>query len=132
MSIQYRNIKEFQPKELQDLFQSVKWISGQYPEKLKKAMKHSDTVFSAWDDEKLIGLINALDDNSMTVYIHFLLVHPDYQGKGVGKELLRMINEKYIDYLRVVLIADEEETGFYHNSGFEIANRTKPMFINRF
>jgi len=60
------------------------------------------------------------------------LVDPEYQGKGIGKELLRRIINKYCDYLRVVLIADEEEAGFYQNSGFEIANGTKAMFINRF
>jgi len=132
MNIQYKGIKSFNASELQELFLSVKWISGQHPEKLVAAMENSNTVFSAWIGERLIGLINALDDSSMTVYIHFLLVHPDYQSKGVGKELLRMINDKYKDYLRVVLIADEEETGFYQNCGFEIAVGTKAMFINRF
>ena len=132
MNIKYKSIKEFQQKELQDLFLSVEWISGKYPEKLVVAMKNSDTVFSAWDGERLIGLINALDDGIMTVYIHFLLVNPEYQGKGIGKELLRRIIDKYSEYLRIVLIADEEETGFYQNSGFELASGTKAMFINRF
>jgi len=132
VNIKYKSIKEFQQKELQDLFLSVEWISGKYPEKLVVAMKNSDTVFSAWDGERLIGLINALDDGIMTVYIHFLLVNPKYQGKGIGKELLRRIIDKYSEYLRIVLIADEEETGFYQNSGFELASGTKAMFINRF
>jgi len=132
MSFQYKDIKNFQSKELEELFLSVKWISGNYPDKLVVAMERSDTVFSTWDKEKLIGLINALDDGCMTVYIHFLLVHPEYQGKGIGKELLGMVNNKYKDYLRVVLIADEEETGFYQSNGFELAVGTKAMLINRF
>jgi len=130
--VQYRDVKLFRPDELQNLFLSVKWIAGKHPEKLAVAMENSSSVFSAWDNDRLIGLINALDDGSMTVYVHFLLVHPDYQGKGIGKELLKMMNDKYRDYLRVVLIADENETGFYQNSGFELADGTKAMFINRF
>jgi ribosomal protein S18 acetylase RimI-like enzyme len=132
MSIQYRDIKKFQPCELQELFLSVQWEAGKHPEKLVVAMENSQTVYSAWDNKKLIGLINALDDKIMTVYIHFLLVQPEYQGKGVGKELLRMINDKYKEYLRVVLVADRAETGFYQNSGFELASGTNAMFINRF
>jgi len=132
MSIQYKNTKCFQSGELQKLFLSVQWESGQHPEKLVVAMENSSTVFSAWDNGQLIGLINALDDSSMTVYIHFLLVQPEYQGKGIGKELLKMMLDKYSDYLRVVLIAYEEETGFYQNSGFDLANDTKAMFISRY
>ena len=132
MTVQYKSTKCFEPSEVQDLFLSVNWVSGQHPEKLVVAMENSNTVFSAWDGERLVGLINTLDDNSMTVYIHFLLVHPEYQGKGIGKELLRMINDKYKDYLRVVLIADEKEAGFYQNSGFELAAGTKALFISRF
>jgi len=75
---------------------------------------------------------NALDDSVMTAYVHFLLVNPIYQGKGVGKELLRMVKDKYRDYLRIVLVADGNETGFYQSNGFDIAKGTVAMFINRF
>jgi ribosomal protein S18 acetylase RimI-like enzyme len=114
------------------LFLSVGWESGKHPDKLAHAMESSDTVFSAWDDEKLIGLCNALDDGVMTAYIHFLLVSPAYQGKGIGKKLLSLVTDKYKEYLRIILVADDKETGFYQNSGFESAKGTMAMFINRF
>ena len=44
MAIEYKDIKNFSPKVLQDLFFSVDWESGQYPEKLAAAMQHSDAV----------------------------------------------------------------------------------------
>jgi ribosomal protein S18 acetylase RimI-like enzyme len=132
MNIEYRDIKTFQVTDLEDLFLSVKWESGRYPEKLAEAMRNSDTVFSAWSNGKLIGLINALDDGIMTAYVHFLLVNPAYQGKGIGKELVRMMTGRYKDYLRIVLISDESEAGFYRNSGFEAGKGTMAMFINRF
>ena len=61
MSIAYRDIKDFRKEELQDLFLSVGWSSGYYPEKLVLAMKNYGSVFSAWDDNKLIGLISSMD-----------------------------------------------------------------------
>ena len=132
MNIEYKDTKIFHPGKLQELFLSVKWTSGQYPEKLVYAMKHSGSVYSAWDDDKLVGLINALDDGIMTAYVHFLLVNPAYHGKGIGKELLRMITEKYKDYLRIVLISENKEVGFYQNSGFDVGKETTAMFADSF
>jgi len=132
MSIEYKDIKSFQAKQLEDLFLSVKWESGRHPEKLVEAMRNSGAVFSAWDNDTLVGLINALDDSIMTAYVHFLLVNPEYQGKGIGKELLRMVKDKYQDYLRIVLVSDDNEIGFYQNSDFVLGRGTTAMFINRF
>lgn len=129
MNIIYKDIKEFKPEDLQDLFLSVDWSSGHYPNKLVVAMKNSSTVFTAWDGDKLVGLINALDDSIMTAYIHYLLINPNYHNKGIGKELINMIKIRYEEYLRIVLIAYEKETGFYENCGFKIGEEKIPMFI---
>jgi len=129
MNITYKETKTFESKELQELFLSVEWSSGHYPEKLVIAMKNSGSVFSAWDNEKLIGLINVLDDGIMTAYLHYLLVNPEYQGKGVGKELLRLVLEKYKDYLRIMLVAYSNEVDFYEQRGFTAGEEKVPMFI---
>ncbi len=68
MEIIYKKIKDFSQKELQDLFLSVEWDSGNYPEKLKMAIKNSHRVYSAYDGDKLVGLINSLSDGVMTAY----------------------------------------------------------------
>ena len=129
MDILYKATKDFTPEELKDLFLSVEWSSGNYPEKLVTAMKNSETVFTAWDNGKLIGLINALDDGIMTAYVHYLLVNPAYQGKGVGKKLTQMIAQKYSDYLRIVLIAYDDGVEFYKRCGFKVGENKTPMFI---
>ena len=129
MDIRYKDIRDFTPQELQDLFLSVGWSSGNYPDKLAIAMKNSDTVFSAWDNQKLVGLVNVLDDSIMTAYIHYLLVMPEYQHRGIGKNLMKMIADKYLSYLRIVLVAYEPESDFYKNRGFEIGEGKVPMFL---
>ena len=55
--VQYKTTKDFSEIELENLFLSVNWSSGSYPEKLIIAMKNSSSVFTAWDGEKLVGLI---------------------------------------------------------------------------
>lgn len=129
MEISYKYIHEFRKESLQELFLSVEWSSGHYPEKLVVAMKNFETVFTAWDKDKLIGLICAMDDGIMTAYVHYLLVNPNYHHKGIGKELVSMIKEKYKDYLRIVLVAYDDEVGFYQSCGFKKADDASPMFI---
>lgn len=67
---------------MQDLFQSVNWLSARYPQRLLKALNQCETVFTAWDGGNLVGLVNAIDDGELTAYVHYLCVRPEYQGKG--------------------------------------------------
>ncbi|MCI8373020.1 MAG: GNAT family N-acetyltransferase [Lachnospiraceae bacterium] len=120
MPISYTESKNYTTSDLQQLFQSVGWLSSNYPERLKKALDHSETVITAWADGKLVGLVNAMDDSELTAYIHYLCVHPAYQGQGIGKELLRSMKEKYKNYLYLILIAENESLiKYYRSNGFE-------------
>ncbi|MCD7898380.1 MAG: GNAT family N-acetyltransferase [Bacteroides sp.] len=129
MNIVFKETKDFSEQELKDLFLSVEWSSGNYPEKLVVAMKNSSSVFTAWDGDKLIGLLNVLDDGIMTAYIHYLLINPAYQRQGIGKGLIQRMKEKYNDYLRIVLVAYDKEIRFYKSCGFETGEDKTPMFI---
>lgn len=129
MGIEYRDIKDFREKELQDLFLSVEWDSGNFPEKLKMAIKNSHRVYSAYDGDKLVGLINALSDGVMTVYFHYLLVRPEYQGQGIGKKLVDLMLEEYADFARKVVIAYDSEVEFYKKCGFEVGEDKSAMFV---
>ena len=127
--IVYKNTHNFSKKELKDLFLSVEWSSGHFPDKLAIAMKNFETVYSAWDGDKLVGMACAMDDGIMNAYVHYLLVRPEYQLKGIGKELLQRIKDHYKDYMRIVVVAYNDEIKFYEYCGFEKAEDASPMFI---
>lgn len=129
MAIEYKDIQDFTEKELERLFLSVEWSSGQYPDRLVTGMKNCQKVFSAWDGEKLIGLICAMDDGIMNAYIPYLLVDPEYQGKTVGRTLIDMVKDHYRDYLRIAIIVYNEQLRFYEQCGFEKSDDTSSMFI---
>ena len=127
--IVYKEIHEFEVEDLKDLFLSVEWSSGHFPERLQIAMRNFETVISAWDGDKLVGMICAMDDGIMTAYVHYLLVRPEYQDKGIGKHLVNEVKDIYKDYLRIVVVGYDEEVGFYESCGFEKANDASPLFI---
>lgn len=120
MDIIYTDKRDFTTGELQALFRSVDWRSANYPERLKKALDHCETVYTAWNGDRLIGLINAIDDGELTAYVHYLCVDPEYQGMGIGRELLRLIKEKYRDYLYIILVAENEPLiKYYRQNSFK-------------
>lgn len=129
MNIEYKDIHEFNEKELERLFLSVDWSSGHFPDKLVVAMRNFKTVYSAWDGDKLIGMICAMDDGIMNAYVHYLLVDPEYHGKTVGRTLVSKVKERYKDYLRIAVIAYDDELHFYSDCGFDKSNDASPMFI---
>ncbi|MDO4273375.1 MAG: GNAT family N-acetyltransferase [Eubacteriales bacterium] len=130
MKIIYSSEREFTREQLQELFLSVGWLSGNYPERLYKALNNCETVFTAWADGRLIGLINAIDDGELTAYIHYLLVEPEFQKCGIAKILVDLVKEKYNDYLYLILIAENQQlVGFYNHLGFEYAQGTFAMSI---
>lgn len=127
--IEYKTIHDFGRDELERLFLSVEWSSGHYPDKLVEAMKNYETVYSAWDGDRLAGMICTMDDGVMTAYVHYLLVDPAYQGRGIGRRLVEMTKEKYKDYLRIALVAYEDGIHFYESLGFKRSDHGFPMYI---
>jgi ribosomal protein S18 acetylase RimI-like enzyme len=70
-----------------------------------------------------------MDDGVMTAYIHYVLVRPEHQGRGIGRELVRLATEHYKDYLRILLVAYDNEIDFYERCGFTTGKDKTAMFI---
>ncbi|RSX58118.1 GNAT family N-acetyltransferase [Bifidobacterium samirii] len=121
MPIAYTEERNFTQDQVQRLFRSVGWVSGEYPQQLHKALMGSSTVISAWDDGRLVGLVRALDDGAMLAYVHYVLVDPEYQGRGIAGHMVEMIKDKYRDYFYVEVMPEESRNAsFYRKHGFSV------------
>lgn len=117
---------------LKALYTSVGWKSGQYADRLLQSFETTGMVMSAWCGSKLTGLVEVLDDKGVTAYVHYLLVNPLYQGKGIGAHLMEAVKEQYKDYLYIVLSCENKEViPFYQKLGFSVIEGSTPMQINR-
>jgi len=129
MAIEIRETKEISKRAILELYQSVNWSSARKPDKLYQALLHSHTLLSAWDGDRLIGLGNALSDGFLVAYYAHLVVHPAYQGQGVGRMIVECFKERYGDFHQQVLVADGGSIDFYQKCGFERAGETQSMWI---
>lgn len=114
--------------ELKELFSTVEWQGSRHIDRLSAAMYKYDNLITAWDGARLVGLVCSLDDGAVTAYINYLIVHPDYQRMGIGKELMRRILNEYRDFMRVELIADAGATEFYDKLDFGAINAVPMCF----
>jgi GNAT superfamily N-acetyltransferase len=95
MNITYTdNKKDLPPEQLHKLFVAVGWSDGM--ETLDMIQKgysipwvNSTLVISAWDNERLIGTVRVLSDTMFRSIIYDLMVLPEHQNKGIGKELVK-------------------------------------------
>lgn len=118
--IEYTKEKNFTQKQVEELFLSVGWISGKYPERLYKALMNSQTVITAWEDHQLVGLVRVIDDSCMVAYIHYVLVNPAYHGKKIASTMINMLLQQYKDYLYIEVMPEESKNQtFYEKFGFK-------------
>lgn len=116
----YTKEKTFTKQQVEELL-LVNWVSGKYPDRLYKALMNSSNVFTAWDDDRLVGLVRVLDDKEMVAYVHYVLVHPDYQGRGIASELIKRVKEEYKDFFYIEVMPEESKNAtFYKKHGFKI------------
>ena len=109
--------------ELEELCDAVGWARRPI-RKVRKAIQHSFLVVSMWEQQgsrrRLIGFSRATSDHAFNATIWDVVVHPDYQGKGLGKTLMKQLIKKLRseDISNVTLFADPHVVDFYRNLGF--------------
>jgi len=67
--------------------------------------------------KKLAGFLTAITDNAMFACITLVEVHEDYQGKGIGKQLMKRALSCLKGNYDIILITDPDKTGFYKKLG---------------
>jgi ribosomal protein S18 acetylase RimI-like enzyme len=90
-----------------------------------KAIESSLLVVSAWDNDKLVGLVRVVGDGLTIIYIQDILILDKYKRRGIGTKLLNYVLDEY-KYVRqkVLLTDDSEETrGFYESNGFSSCDK---------
>ena len=114
----YRYNETISAKALSDLREAVGWnrMESEYENPLMTSYYH----IAVYAKDELVGYIDCVSNGATDAYIQDLMVHPDYQGKGIGTELMNQmigyLKEKRIYMISVVF--EESLKPFYDKFGF--------------
>ena len=129
MAIAYSTTKDITIEQILPVYQANKWSSANVPKTLHQALLNSHSLVTAWDGKKLVGIGNAISDGFLVVYYPHLLVHLDYQRRGIGKEIMNILQQQYRGFHMQILVAEREAIAFYQKFGFTKAGKTESMWI---
>ena len=124
MSLNIRYDNDLAVSDYNDLREIVGW--NRIPEQQVQAgLRGSDFVIAAKDGERTIGMSRVLTDGGCVVLILDVVVHPEYQGLGIGRALMEAVM-KFIhgrmalgEVSHICLMAAKGKEEFYKKFGFE-------------
>lgn len=121
MEITYRIIPPSK-EQCFSLFATTGWNLeyGATADELERAVTNSQFIVAAYDEWKVIGFGRVLTDGVLHAMIYAMIVHPDYQGKGIGSQILKMLiqwcSERNIRDIQ--LFCARGKRSFYEKNGF--------------
>lgn len=104
-------------RALERLFKDA-GLDGREGDKIRRAFENSTTVCFVWDEGRLIGCARALSDFEYHATIYDVAIHPEYQRRGIGSQLIREMLSR-LPVWRVLLVADGDAARFYGRLGFK-------------
>ena len=126
MAVFYNEKKKNLPSDqLHRLFMSAGWVRGETPysfENFNKPFINSTLVISAWENKRLIGAVRVISDRIIRSVIYDLVIDPEFQNRGIGKELVRRCIECFPD--SEWLVGTEDKAAFYEKLGFRTGKDT--------
>ncbi len=80
--------------EVVGLLRSVGWdLRASEPASLERAIAGTTEFATAWDGERLIGTARSITDGGQNALIATVVVHPAYQGLGVGERMMHLLTD---------------------------------------
>lgn len=109
----------------------VGWPTPPSPETHLLILRGSAHVWLAIDDEvgTVVGFVNAVSDGVLAAYIPLLEVLPEFQGRGIGSELMRRMLDTLSGLYMVDLLCDEDLQPYYERHGMR---RSQGMMVRNF
>jgi ribosomal protein S18 acetylase RimI-like enzyme len=119
MAIEIKEGAPVDPSALQALYQHAPWARGRTLDGIGAMLARTDYHFSAWDGGRLIGFARVLTDGIYRATLWDVVVHPDYQRRGVGEELMnRILAHPVLSKVEKFWLNTRDKFGFYEKFGF--------------
>ena len=133
--IQFRYTQSFSPQQIDQLCELFRlaafWARERRPSEMAKAIANSNPIVTAWDGEQLIGFARATSDGVFRATIWDVVIHPDYQGAGLGRRLVEtLIAHPHMNKVERTYLMTTHQQRFYERIGFEKNSTTTMVLYN--
>jgi ribosomal protein S18 acetylase RimI-like enzyme len=123
MAIEIKEGAAVQASALQALYEHAPWARGRTVDGIRAMLARTDYHFSAWDTgadgARLIGFARVLTDGIYRATLWDVVIHPDYQRRGVGEELMgRLLAHPVLSRVEKFWLNTRDKFGFYEKFGF--------------
>lgn len=120
MQIIYEIVEKIAASEVADVFKKS-GITRPVDDldRIQRMVDHADIIVTARYNDQLVGIARAITDYSYCCYLSDLAVDAEYQRMGIGKELVRIIQEKLGEEVTLVLVAAQNAIEYYPRIGFD-------------
>ncbi len=120
-------------EQLQKLFRlTAFWAQDRSLEDLSIAIANSNPVVSVWNGEQLIGFARATSDGVYRATIWDVIIHPEYQGSGLGRKLVEtVLSHPLLSRVERVYLMTTHKQQFYERIGFECNPSTTMVLYNQ-
>ena len=116
--------------ELSNLYR-IAPLGEKDPLDLEKVFSNSPYTYFVYDADILIGVGRALADGVDCSYICDVAIHPDYQGIGIGREVISRLVEASKHHKKIILYAVPGKEAFYAKFGFKKMKTAMAIFANQ-
>ena len=101
--LEYKTNPGASPESIAALRRSVGW--GGMEAELRNPALRDYLQIACYDGDELVGFLDVVSNGVTDAYIQDVMVRPDYQGKGIGTELMnRAINRLKADHIYMVSV----------------------------
>ena len=111
-------------EEYNELRMSVEWrpiTQGQ----AERGLEHTTFLAAVRDHGRIVAMGRMLFDFGYTAYLGDVIVHPEYQGQGIGKKIVEYLIDRTMEAasegerIMFILGAAKDKEGFYEKFGFQ-------------
>ncbi len=117
-------------RQLQQLYtETAFWAKNRNLSDIETAINNSNPVVSVWDGDRLIGCARATSDGIYRAVIWDVVIHPQYQGLGLGRKLVEtIISHPLLSRVERIYLMTTYQQKFYEKIGF-VKNPTTTMVL---
>ena len=121
MTIDFR-VEMPSQEQFWDLFQTTGWNDTYHlsPQELFHAVSINWFAVCALDGDRLVGFGRVVSDGILHAMIYEMIVLPEYQGQGIGAQILYMLIQRCLkaNIRDIQLFCARGKRGFYEKFGF--------------